>query len=282
MDYYDLLGVSRQASDKDLKNAFKNKAREHHPDKGGDPEKFKQVNEAYQNLSDPQKRQMYDQFGTTDPQQAGFNQGGQTFHFTGDGFGGGININDIMNQFGMGGFGQRQMANQDVTIGCRITLNEIYTGKNVIANYRLNNGQEQTVDIKIPPGIVPGDKIKYSGMGQRDINGIPPGDLYVQIQVLRDRDWAINGLDLLTEKKVSVLDLMTGTTFNIDTPAGNSIRLTIPKGTQPNTVFNVTGKGLHNRRTGNQGNIHVKIIGTVPKNLDNEDVNAIEQIRRKN
>ena len=144
MDYYDLLGVSRQASDKDLKNAFKNKAREHHPDKGGDPEKFKQVNEAYQNLSDPQKRQMYDQFGTTDPQQAGFNQGGQTFHFTGDGFGGGFNINDIMNQFGMGGFGQRQMANQDVTIGCRITLNEIYTGKNVIANYRLNNGQEQT------------------------------------------------------------------------------------------------------------------------------------------
>ena len=82
MDYYDLLGVSRQASDKDLKNAFKNKAREHHPDKGGDPEKFKQVNEAYQNLSDPQKRQMYDQFGTTDPQQAGFNQGGQTYHFT--------------------------------------------------------------------------------------------------------------------------------------------------------------------------------------------------------
>tara|TARA_X000000368_G_C23043222_1_gene717957 strand:- start:920 stop:1765 length:846 start_codon:yes stop_codon:yes gene_type:complete len=281
MDYYDLLGVRKQATDKDLKDAFKNKAREHHPDKGGDPEKFKQINEAYQNLSDPQKRQMYDQFGTVDPQQQ-MPRGGQTFHFTGDGFGGGININDIMNQFGMGGFGQRQMANQDITIGCRITLNEVYTGKNVIANYRLNNGQEQTVDIKIPPGISPGDKIKYSGMGQKDINGIPPGDLYVQIQVLGDRDWSINGLDLLVQKKVSVLDLMTGTTFNLDTPEGTSIRLTIPKGTQPNTVFNVTGKGLPNRKIGTQGNIHVKIIGTVPKNLDEEDVTAIEQIRRKN
>ena len=82
MDYYDLLGVSRQASEKELKNAFKKKAMQYHPDKGGDPEKFKQINEAYQNLSDPQKRQMYDQFGTVDPQQQAGPQG-FSFNFQG-------------------------------------------------------------------------------------------------------------------------------------------------------------------------------------------------------
>jgi curved DNA-binding protein len=283
MDYYNILGVSRSANDSDLKKAFKKKSMEHHPDRGGDEEKFKQINEAYQALKDPQKRQMYDQFGTVDPQRQP--QGGpgfQNFHFTADGFQGNININDIMNQFGFGGFGQRQMANQDITIGCKITLAEVYRGKNVIATYRLNNGQEQTVDIKVPPGINPGDKIKYAGMGQRDINGIPPGDLYVQIAVTGDKDWQVNGNDILTEKKVNVLDLMTGTILTITTPEGRNIKLTLPKGTQPNTVFNITNKGLPNRRTGQQGNVHVRIIGTVPKNLDNDDVSAIEQIRRKN
>ncbi len=281
MDYYQLLGVSKNASEKELKSAFKKKAMEHHPDKGGDANTFQQINEAYQNLSDPQKRQMYDQFGTVDPQPQG-GPGFQNFHFTTDGFQGNININDIMSQFGFGGFGQRPMANQDITIGCKITLGEVYKGKNVIATYRLNNGQEQTVDIKVPPGVVSGDKIKYGGMGQRDINGIPPGDLYVQIQVTGEKDWQVNGMDIITEKKVSVLDLMTGTLVNIITPEGRNIKLTLPKGTQPNTVFNVTGKGLPNRRTGHQGNIHVRIIGTVPKNLDSDDISLIEQIRRKN
>ena len=82
-----------------------------------------------------------------------------------------------MGQFGFGQFGQRQMRNEDITIGCRITLREVYTGKNVLATYRLRNGQEQTVDIKLPPGVSPGDKIRYAGMGQKDIPNAPPGDL---------------------------------------------------------------------------------------------------------
>ena len=80
MDYYELLGVTKSSSDKELKSAFKNKAMQYHPDKGGDPEKFKQINEAYQVLSDTQKRQMYDQFGTADPQQVNQHQN-QSFHF---------------------------------------------------------------------------------------------------------------------------------------------------------------------------------------------------------
>ena len=204
MDYYDLLGVSRQASAKELKSAFKKKSMEHHPDRGGDEEKFKQINEAYQNLSDPQKRQMYDQFGTVDPQQQG---GPQGFSFNFQGGPGGFDINDLMGQFGFGQFGQRQMRNEDITIGCRITLREVYTGKNVLATYRLRNGQEQTVDIKLPPGVSPGDKIRYAGMGQKDIPNAPPGDLYVQIQVQAEKDWEIIACSRNPEKSKDLLEL---------------------------------------------------------------------------
>ena len=275
MDYYDLLGVSRQASEKELKNAFKKKAMQYHPDKGGDPEKFKQINEAYQNLSDPQKRQMYDQFGTVNPQQQA---GPQGFSFNFGGGPGGFDINDLMGQFG---FNQRQMRNEDITIGCRITLREVYTGKNIIATYRLRTGQEQTVDIKLPPGVSPGDKIRYAGMGQKDIPNAPPGDLFVQIQVQNEKNWDIVNRDLLTIVEINVLELITGTTTFIQTPEGRQIKLNIPPGTQPNTVFNVTGKGLPDRRTGAHGNVHVRVNGVVPRNLDRNAINEIDRIRKE-
>jgi|TARA_B100000085_G_scaffold3862_2_gene3514 curved DNA-binding protein len=273
MDYYDILGVSKSANDQELKTAFKKKAMQYHPDKGGDPEKFKQINEAYQNLSDPQKRQMYDQFGTTDPQQQ------QTFNAG--------NFSDVFEQVFGGGFGpfgfnaRQQMRNQDITIGCNISIKEVYTGKNVIATYRLNNRREQTVDISVPKGVNNGDKIRFSGMGQHDIQQIPPGDLFVLIQINNQINWEVNGRDLLTTVKVSVLDLITGSSVSIDTPEGRTVKLNIPKGTQPNTVFNITGKGLPDRRSGGQGNIHVKVLGTVPKNIDDSALQQIEQIRRK-
>ena len=277
MDYYDLLGVSRQASEKELKNAFKKKAMQYHPDKGGDPEKFKQINEAYQNLSDPQKRQMYDQFGTVDPQQQG---GPQGFSFNFQGGPGGFDINDLMGQFGFGQFGQRQMRNEDITIGCRITLREVYTGKNVLATYRLRNGQEQTVDIKLPPGVSPGDKIRYAGMGQKDIPNAPPGDLFVQIQVQAERDWEIVNRDLLTSVSINVLELITGTDASIQTPEGRTIRLNIPR-KQPNTCLTLQVKAS-DRRTGGQGNGNPRINGVVPKNLDRTALNDIDRIPKEN
>jgi len=276
MDYYNVLGVSKSASQPELKNAFKKKAMQYHPDKGGDPEKFKQINEAYQNLSDPQKRQMYDQFGTTDPQQAG----PQGFNFQSGP--GGIDINDIMGQFGFNmGFGNRQMKNQDITIGCNISIEEVYSGKNVIATYRLNNGAEQTVDIKVPRGVNNGDRIRYGGMGQQDIQGVPHGDLYVIINIVNTGNFQLNGVDLLTTRKVGVLDLVVGVKVNIDLPDKSAVMLNIPKGTQPNTVFSINGRGLPDRKTGRSGNILVKILGDTPNNLDEQMLQDIEQIRRK-
>lgn len=272
MDYYNLLGVSRSASDKELKTAFKKKAMEHHPDKGGDPEVFKQINEAYQSLSDPQKRQMYDQFGTTEPQQQ---SGPNDFHYRAGP--GGFDINDLFGQFG---FGARQMRNRDITIGCRISIDEVFTGKTVLANYRLANGREQTVEIKIPVGVRQGDKIRYSGMGQHDIQQVPPGDLFVQIEIQDGNNFLVDGLDLVTSRKVSVLKLITGTTITLNIPGGSSVELKIKPGTQPSTTMRITGRGLPSR-TGGQGNILIKIIGVTPTSLDKSDTQQIEYIDKK-
>ena len=119
-------------------------------------------------------------------------------------------------------------------------------------------------------------------MGQKDIPNAPPGDLFVQIQVQAERDWEIVNRDLLTSVSINVLELITGTDASIQTPEGRTIRLNIPAGTQPNTVFNITGKGLPDRRTGGQGNVHVRINGVVPKNLDRTALNDIDRIRKEN
>ena len=275
MDYYNILGVDRNASEEQLKKAYKKASMQHHPDRnGGSDEKFKQINEAYSALKDPEKRQMYDQFGTTDPQQAGF----RSQHFNGGGFNGAFDINDLMSQFGFGA--RQQMRNSDITIGCNISIADVYTGKNVLATYRLNNGREQTVDIKIPVGIRNGDKVRYAGMGQHDIKQIPPGDLFVQIVIQSTNEFEVNGLDLITSKRINVLKLITGLYTTVSVPGGAKVNLNIPGGTQPNTVLKITGKGLPNR-SGNPGNILVKIIGQTPSGINQADKRLIEQIGEK-
>ena len=141
MDYYEKLGVSRNASDKEIKNAFRRLAAKHHPDKGGDHKYFTELNEAYQALSDPQKKATYDQYGTIDPQQQHpFQQGG--FSFDGNG------MEDLFGTIFGRGFQQQQrrpQRNSNITIACDITLAEVYTGKGVLATFRTRTGREQTI-----------------------------------------------------------------------------------------------------------------------------------------
>ena len=278
MDYYNILGVDRNATDTELKKAYKKASMQHHPDRGGDENKFKEINEAYTALKDPEKRQMYDQFGTTDPQQAGagFGGGGQSFHFRSGP--GGFDINDLFGQFGFGA--RQQMRNRDITIGCRISIEDVFQGKTVLANYRLANGKEQTVEIKIPVGIRQGDKIRYQGMGQHDIQQVPPGDLFVQIEIQDTNNFLVDGIDLVTSKRISVLSLITGTSVKIDIPGGSSVDLKIKAGTQPGTTMRITGKGLPNRG-GGQGNCLIKIIGVTPSSLEKSDLQQIEYINQK-
>ena len=251
MDYYESLGVNRNASQKEIKSAFRKKAAQHHPDKGGDPNQFKAVNEAYQTLSDSNKRQMYDQFGTSDPQQAQMNRN-QSFHFNmGDG-----GFEEVFTNFFGNGFGdpfqrrQRQMRNQDITIAADITLKDIVNGKELIASYRLPSGKEQTVTIKVPKGVRPGDTMRYGGMGGDNISQMPRGDLYVKIRVKRDPEYRVDGINLYIERTVNVFDLILGTNIRVDTLHGRQLSVTVPPGSNPGTTFSISGQGLPDQRSG--------------------------------
>jgi curved DNA-binding protein len=273
MDYYDILGVSKSASDKELKSAYKKKSMEHHPDRtGGSDEKFKEINEAYATLKDPQKRAGYDQFGTAGPQQQR-PQGYQDFHFTSNGFQGGIDINDLMRQFSMGGnpFGQRQapMKNQDITVIVSLGLDEVYKGKTIRLSYELQKGGVQTHEITIPPGIH--DVIKYRGLGNNGIDGVPRGDLYAKIKVNDSNNWKRSGLDLHTVVPINVFDLILGTEVNVTTPEGKNLSVKVPKGSQPTVIFSIHGYGIPDMRTGARGIIFVRLKTSVPQ-INNQDV----------
>jgi len=279
MDYYDRLGVSRNASEKEIKTAFRKLAAKHHPDKGGDHKKFTELNEAYQTLTDPQKKQMYDQFGTADPQQAGFNPNGQEFHFNSG------NMEDIFgaffgggNPFG-GGFRRQPQRNRDVTIACDITLGEVYIGKGVIATFRTNSGREQTVNIDIPKGIRHGETIRYQGLGDDSIPNLQRGNLNVKVRILKHPLYNVDGSDLHTSKTINVFDLMLGTATMLELPTGRKISITIPQGTQPGTVMSISGQGLPDYNSGYSGNIYLQIKGEIPKNLTEEQLDLIRKIK---
>jgi curved DNA-binding protein len=248
MDYYSTLGVSKNASDKELKQAYKKASMQHHPDRGGDENKFKEINEAYSTLKDPQKRQQYD---NPQPQFNSQNMGGM----------GGFE--DLFAQFGFRQQ-QQQQRNPDITIVADITLEECISGKQLLATYRLRNGKEETVDITIPPGANDGNMVRYQGLGEQIIQG-PRGNLIVKIQVRRHPIFEKDGINLIMKLKVSVFDLLLGCQNNIPTLEGGTIRLSIPQGTKPGVTFNVSGHGLPDIHNGRKGNMYVVIDAYTPK-----------------
>ena len=265
MDYYEILGVSRNASTTEIKKAYKKQSMQHHPDRtGGDDTQFKKVNEAYSALKDPQKKQMYDQFGTADPQQA---QSQQQSHFSQQ-FGG-AQFEDIFGSM----FGQqqrqRQMRNQDITIAADISLEDIVSGKDVIATYRLPSGREETVNITLPPGIQSEDRIRYHGMGGDIVQNAPRGDLHVVIRVRRHPDYAVDGINLYIERKLNLFDFILGTNIQVKTIHGRTLSVNVPAGSNPGTTFSIGGQGLPNKRLGKTGNLYIKVQGVTPK-IDNE------------
>lgn len=268
MDYYDILGVNRNASEQEIRKAYKKQSMQHHPDRGGDEEKFKQVNEAYQTLSNPQKKQMYDMGGHSNNSHA---HGNSPFEFH---FGSG-NMDEFLNrQFG---FGRGQ--NRSINIGIDITLLDVLNGKNIDAEVSLPGHGPRIINIKIPKGIQNGQQIRYQGLGDDTIKNIPPGDLIVNINILPHRNFARNGDHIICEKYVDVLKLITGTKEVVTTLDGRRIGISVPKGTQPETLLSCKQEGLPNIRTGSRGNLLIKIKAVVPTTLPQSAYDKIEEIK---
>ena len=279
MDPYKVLGVDRNTNENDLKKAYKTKAMKHHPDRGGDENTFKELNEAYDILKDPQKKAAYDRYGTTNANQ----QGGDNFHYNFNG-----DINDIFNNFFGGGGGPFQRAstfrsnprNQDINIEATLDLEDVMNGKALIASYRLPNGRQESVNIDIPPGAEHNNMIKFAGLGSDSISNAPRGDLIVRIKILRHKTWERDGINLHTKLKVNMFDLILGTRKEVRTLSKKNLSVSIPKGTQIGTVFNITGEGLpniHNNR--HRGNLYITIVAETPTVENAELLQRIKNIR---
>ena len=276
MDYYATLGLKRGASDAEIKKTYRSMAMKHHPDRGGDEKKFKEISQAYEFLNDPEKRKIIDMGGdpNAQPGMGGFNQGPFEFHFNSG------NFNDMFaDAFGFN-FGRRPMRrNKSLNIAVNITLEDVLKGKEMNAEINLPSGRNKIVNIAIPPGIEEGQQIRYEGMGDNSMSDLRPGDLIVNIVIGKHPDFIRDGVNLICEKEISVWDALLGTSIDIQTIDNKTLSISVPKGTQPDTVFSCRGEGLPNTRTRQRGNLLIKLKVSVPRNLNSEQEKLINQIK---
>lgn len=262
MDYYSVLGVAKSANQDDIKRAYRKLAMQHHPDKGGDEAKFKEINEAYSVLGDPAQRAQYD-----NPQpQVRFRAG----DFNNDPF------SDIMSQ--MFGGRRQQQRNPDITIAAKIDLVDSIVGKKLIAAYRLRSGREETANIDIPPGARHGDTIRFSGLGDDIIPG-QRGNLFVKIHILAHPVWRREDDDLYAKQNVNALDLILGCSIIVNTVEGRQLELKIPKASRNGITFSISDYGAPNVHTGRRGKIFLTIEAEIPKIDDEDMLNKIREIR---
>jgi len=250
MDYYNILGVSENATPDEIKKAYRSLANKHHPDKGGDQAKFKDISVAYDTLSDANKKAEYDQ-------QRQFGNG-QQFHFhTGNG-----GFDPFAQMFGGGGhpfgdiFGRmhpQARRNRDLNIQCQVSFLDSFTGKQLEANFRLPSGRNQNIVINVPAGIQNGDTIRYQGLGDDSIPNAPRGNLNVTIQVNLDSTYERRGDDVYTRINISPIEAMIGTKKTVNTLAGTPLEMDIRAGVETGVEFASGGHGFPNVNTGMKG-----------------------------
>ena len=273
MDYYSTLGLKRGASDEEIKKAYRSMAMKHHPDRGGDEKKFKEISQAYEFLSDPQKKQIIDLGGDPGQQQSFRNQGSPfEFHF------GTEDLNDLFGNFGFGGRGALRR-NKTLSINVEISLEDVLNGKSINAEVGVPGGRKKIITIEIPGGIEHGQQIRYGGMGDNSIPDVRPGDLIVNVLISRHPLFRREGDSLIFEKSISAWEAMLGTNLDIITLDRKNLSITIPPGTQPETVLSCRGEGLPNVRTRQRGNLLVKVKVSIPKNLSIEQMQKIKVLK---
>ena len=283
MDYYEILGLSKGASGDEIKKAFKKKAMKFHPDRTGNDKtaesKFKEAKEAYDVLSDPQKKSMYDQYGTADfgggfggGSQGGFNSSGFEDVFEdlfGDIFGGGRARNP-----------NRPYKGADLEYHLQLTLEEAAFGIEKVIKFRIKNDDKE-VSISIPAGVDNGDRIRLSGKGEPGINQGPPGDLFIRVALEKHSIFERDGNNLYCNVPISFATATMGDEIEIPTLSSNKVSINIPPGTQTGKHFRLKGKGIKSVRGGGVGDLLCSVQIETPVNLSEEQKNLLTQFDDK-
>jgi len=285
-DYYDILGVSEDASNDQIKKAFKNIAKKEHPDRGGDETIFKEANEAYDTLKNPQKRHDYDtmrKFGgsTGGGQHPFFNEEIFSDFFSGFGdgdmdFGGRFNFTQGPGRTRV--FRSSNRGNRNVQVRMAISIKEAMKEDEKTINYKLPSGRDEYATVKIPAGVQHGVTFKFAGMGDDSIKNMPRGDLMVVMSVLDSDGYTRKGNDLYTDKTIDCFQAVRGTEFNLKTLEDNIIKVKVPVGTQHGTILAVRNRGMPVHRTLNiRGNLYIKIHILIPQ-LSAADLKKIKDL----
>ncbi len=299
-DYYKTLGVPRDADADTIKKAFRKLARKHHPDAGGDEAKFKEINEAYEVLSDEKKRKLYDQYGTANENQIPFGggawqgQGGNPFG--GSGFGGFGSWADILEsirngegafgtEWNFGGQGQTYQARPkpqkgaDKNVTMTVTFDEAFKGcEKKVRIGKAGTNEKETLSIKIPAGAVEGGRVRLKGKGAPGVQGGPAGDLLVNIHIADHPLFKRDKADVLMDVPITFAEAALGTQIVVPTPEGKKVSIKVPAGCESGTVLKVKGKGaprLGKGATGT-GDLLLTLHVAVPKTLNDKQKEALE------
>lgn len=287
-DYYKTLGVSRTASADEIKKAFRKLARTHHPDAGGDEQKFKEINEAYEVLSDDKKRQLYDQYGTANENQIPQGWGGNVN--VGDIFGGAGSWSEILDSirrgegaFGswdFGGFGGQPRARrgQDMNVTLNVTFDEAFQGTEKRVTVRIPGKSEpDTFTVKIPAGAVDGGRLRFRGKGGLGENGGEAGDLLVTTKIAEHPYYTRDKADVVVALPVTVAEAALGAQIVVPAPDGTKVRVKVPAGTQDEAVLTIRGKGAPDvQRKGSFGDLKIKVEVKIPANMNERQKQAME------
>lgn len=281
-DFYQILGVEPNASQDQIRTAYRKLAVQWHPDKNKTTEaeeKFKEINQANDTLSDQQKRQQYDQQRNFSSQSdAGGFPGGFSYrgNFGGDG------IHDIFENIfrqhasggGFGPFGQhRPQRNPDTQIQIIITLEEAFTGKIIPVQFTDSSGKPINITVNVSPGIENGTRLRYAGNGSRTHANLPPGDLYVIIGVEPHAKFQRDGSHLITKISVNLWESLTGTEKLVNTIDGGSVKITIPPLSRDQTALRIKEKGMPTRADRKaRGDLLVQLHVIMPSTLTDEQL----------
>jgi curved DNA-binding protein len=314
-DYYETLGVPRTASAEELKKSFRKLARQYHPDVAKDKkkaeEKFKEINEAYEVLSDPAKRKKYDELGANWKSGADFRpppgwehfSGGQAFHGRGaredefEAHFGGTGFSDFFEQLfgsrmrgGAGGFGrssefaEEEFAERgrDIEGDILVTLEEVMRGSVRSVNVRRPAGRSErteTYQVKIPPGVTEGQKLRLAGRGETGAGGGDAGDLYLRVRLAKHPDFEVEDHNLIYEAELAPWEAVLGANLSVPALDGR-VNIKIPPGTQNGQKFRVRARGLPTR-DGGRGDLMVITRIAVPAKVTDAEKNIWEQLARE-
>jgi curved DNA-binding protein len=296
-DYYQILGVKKDASQDEIKKAYRKLAMKYHPDHSkGDKaaeEKFKKISEAYAVLSDKEKRKEYDTFGSE-----GFRQ-----RFSQEDIFRGFDFGDIFREFGFGGgdfssgrsggrqfhfgggsgfnFGggqqQARVKGSDLVYELPLTLREVAAGTSKVITFQHQGGTEN-LTVKIPPGLISGKKLRLAGKGSPSPYGGPAGDLFIKSKVLNDPVFETEKQDLYLNRELKLSEAILGTTISVPTIDGKQLSLKIPAGTKHGTKMRLSGHGLPGMKSSKKGDLFVRIQVNIPKHLSAQQKKLVEEL----